>query len=112
MPTTREIDLGRFRGSKENLVLAGRDLGEEARRLARIDELDSSGDSVVVKVPVDYIAVTSSWILGAFGASIRSLGEVEFRRRFRFDGKPIQSVIDDAIEAVQLTQPLRQVERR
>ena len=103
----RVLDLERFRGSRENRVLAGRDEGKQARLDARVDELDTVEDSVKVLVPHDLFSVTSSFFLGLFEESIRRLGGTRFLEHYAFSGKPIQRVIDDAIRSAELTSPLR-----
>jgi hypothetical protein len=100
------IDLGDYRGSKENRVLSGRGLGAEARRGFELDRLDESPTTVNVLVPEDLFSVTSSWFLATFGDSIRRLGADKFRSHYRFLGKSMSSVVDDAIQAVALIDPL------
>lgn len=83
------IDLAHYRtpGSK---VYAGRDRGEFVRVKEELDALDVQvTDEIEIHVPVDTFSLNSSFFLGLFGDSIRSLGEAEFRRRFRFTGRPV-----------------------
>jgi hypothetical protein len=113
MPNLAEppvIDLEALRGGDRVRVLAGRDAGREARRLAKIEALESAaapGDTIEVRIPQRIISVTSSFFLGLFAESIRRLGVEGFRARYRFTGKPIEQVVEDAIRSVELTEPLR-----
>ncbi len=100
------IDLARFR-SPEVRVFAGRERGEAVRQEARLDDLDSSGEMVEVKIPEDVFSVNSSFFLAMFGPSIRTLGAQEFRRRYQFSGRDVTRVMEAAInEATQTTSPL------
>lgn len=104
---TRVLDLADYRGDKQNRVLSGREKGEMVRHDARVAELDGAHEPVEVRVPRDLFSVTSSFFLGMFGPSIRSLGEDGFRRHYRFTGKAITRVVEDAIRAAALTSPIR-----
>jgi hypothetical protein len=91
------LDLEKWRGAKGNRVLAGREYGQSASKEAKLAELDAQDLEIVISVPVDFIAVSSSFFRGMFGDSIRRLGEVEFRRRYKFTGKNIDRVKEDGI---------------
>ena len=91
------IDLGEWRGNKANRVLAGRDLGSEARKEAGLDALDGTEVPVTVFVPPDLLTVSSSFFRGMFGDSIRKLRERGFREHYRFEGKNIDRMKDDSI---------------
>lgn len=101
------VDLGDFRsgGSK---VFIGRERGEHCRREARLSKADSDGVAVEIRVPLDVFSINSSFFLGMFGDSIRSLGEEVFRRRYSFTGKDVASTVEDGIrEALSRSNPLR-----
>jgi hypothetical protein len=99
------IDLARF-NSPGIRVYAGRPRGEAARSEAGLDEADTKGEMVEVRVPPDLFSINSSFFLGMFGDSIRNLGEEEFRRRYTFVGPDIRMVIEDSIrEAVNTGSP-------
>lgn len=101
------INLADARGDAQNMVLAGREEGRHARdTVFRLEALESEAGVIEVHVPEDLFAVTSSWFLGAFSPSIRKLGKQGFRAKYHFLGKPIDRVINDAIDAVQLVDPL------
>ena len=92
------LDLNRWRGTQDNRVLAGRDLGRDAREKERLDEFDKDQGAVVcVVVPSDFLTVSSSFFRGMFGDSIRALGEDEFRAKYQFTGKSIERVKEDGI---------------
>ncbi len=102
---THVLDLARYRGSVENRVLAGREEGKQVRKVAKVEQLDQLLSIVEVKIPQDLFSLTSSYFLGLFGDSIRELGEARFREHYRFTGKSISRVIDDAVQSVALTRP-------
>jgi hypothetical protein len=109
MPATVEmhlLDLADWSRDPQARVLAGRDSGERVRAAAKLDELDRASEVVQVRIPLKLFAVTSSFFLGMFGASIRYLGEAKFRQHYQFTGKPITRVIEDGIRSVLLTDPL------
>jgi hypothetical protein len=96
------VGLERFltQGSK---IFSGRDRGKEVRRALKLDEVDASKSTVVVHVPEDAFSVNSSFFLGLFTASIERLGESGFREKYRFTGKPIDRVVDEAIRVTTAT---------
>lgn len=101
------IDLGRYRSTGVR-VFAGRSRGRAVRKAAKINDLDAGNETVVVQVPDDTFAVTSSFILGLFGDSIARIGEQRFKEKYRFEG-PSTDIIDDAIRyASHVVNPLQQ----
>ena len=64
-------------------VFTGRDRGENARKALKLDDV-TVADSVDVVIPEDVYTVTSSYFLGLFGPSIRSLGLEKFQEVFHF----------------------------
>lgn len=104
------IDLGQWRGSPENRVISGQDAGLAARKAARLEVLDKHSEKVIVNVPSDLFAVTSSFFLGMFTASIRLLGAERFREHYEFRGKDLSAVREEVIrealrKEVALSQP-------
>ena len=100
------IDLNHHR-TKGVQVFAGRNRGRAVRNEAKIDALDSDDNPVVVRIPEDTFAVTSSFILGLFGDSIARIGEDRFREKYRFEG-PSREIINDAIRyASRVVNPLQ-----
>ena len=97
MPDYMKIDLAKWRGTKDNRVLTGRDLGGAARREAGLDALDEKNQIVEVNVPSDFLTVSSSFFRGMFGDSVRKLGDEGFRSHYHFVGKNIDRVKDDGI---------------
>lgn len=66
-------------------VIAGRELGERARKTHGLDKLDKlPGMGVVVSVPEHVRCVNPSFFMGMFGPSIKALGERGFFKRYRF----------------------------
>jgi hypothetical protein len=106
MPQSR-LDLGDHRTPGVR-VFSGRERGKAVRGKADLDRLDARDDFVVdVIVPHDVVTISSSFFLGLFGASVRKLGEVRFRERFRFLGLDISEVVSSGItEALNSSSPL------
>jgi len=66
-------------------VFTGRDRGQKARQDLGLDKLPID-EIVRVIIPEDTYAVTSSFFLGLFGASVRELGGEGFEKKFQFEG--------------------------
>lgn len=64
-------------------VFTGRLRGQETRRRLNLDSI-RDGDNVEVVIPPETYAVTSSYFLGLFGPSVRSLGLERFQQVFQF----------------------------
>lgn len=64
-------------------VFTGRMRGQEARRRLKLDSIKDD-DIVEVVIPQETYAVTSSYFLGLFGPSVRSLGLERFQQVFQF----------------------------
>jgi hypothetical protein len=102
------IDLNRYRSPGIG-VLAGRERAEMIRASLELDKLDREGGVARVLVPDSIISVNSSFFLGLFGNSVRTLGESEFRRRYVFAGENAERVREDGIRFAVLTEsPLRE----
>lgn len=79
--------------------LIGRDQGEQARETLGIAQLDREAEGVVVQVPEQVSAVSSSFVSGLFSESIRTLGENRFREKYTFLAPaPILTQIEHGIE--------------
>lgn len=74
-------------GPIDNLV--GQEDGEKARRRFNLDELDASGDRVVVVIPKDVLAVSSSFWSGLFSNTVAKYGRNGFHSRYKFKAAPI-----------------------
>jgi len=102
----RTIDLGAYR-TAGTLVFAGRDRGKQVRGKAGLDEADKDANPIVVHIPEDIWAITSSFFLGMFGPSVRSLGEEGFATHYLFTGKDISPIVKDGLrEALRAGSPL------
>lgn len=90
------IDFKHFGGP----VYAGRDRGKLARIEANVDELDQKPVKVLVKVSESAYTLTSSFLLGLFGASIRSAGSREnFLSKYQFEmPAAFQATLDSCIQ--------------
>lgn len=70
---------------KKYRVLSGVDLGRHAREEFRLDLFDKQQNEVVFFIPEDVLSVNSSFFSGLFQASLKNLGEKEFRKRYKFE---------------------------
>jgi hypothetical protein len=82
MTTANLIDFGRIEGP----VYTGRDRGASLRRDLDVDQMDSVGSAVEVRIPKSTYTISSSFFLGLFGPSVVRAGTKEaFYNRFHFD---------------------------
>ena len=65
-------------------VFTGRERGEKARKVLKLDSV-TENDRVNVVIPDGVYTVTSSYFLGLFGKSIRDLGLEKFSSVFKFE---------------------------
>lgn len=92
-----EIDLNNYKPLSVK-VLSGREAGKDLRRKLNLDSVDLSDEVVIVKVPDALYSINSSYFLGAFGVSVRALGEQQFRKRYTFQCSDIiRRNIEDGI---------------
>ena len=70
---------------KKYRELSGADLGRYAREEFRLDLLDKQQNEVVFFIPEDVLSVNSSFFSGMFQASLKNLGEKEFRKKYKFE---------------------------
>lgn len=95
--TTHTIDLEMGLRPADK-VISGRPEGETRRQKEKLDTLDQVDDmAIVIKIPERVFSVSSSFILGLCGDSIRKFKEEGFRERFTFDGRLPTGVLDYAI---------------
>lgn len=78
------LDLNKARTSPESRVLSGRERGIECRRLFDVAKLDKSPERVTVLIPEDIFSMNTSFFLGLFGESVRTLGKEGFIEKFQF----------------------------
>jgi len=96
METVTRVDLEGHR-SKGARVFAGRVRGQRVREASKLREHDKGDAIVEIVIPRDVISINASFFLGMFGDSIRELKEEGFRRKYRFVGKNVDRVVEDAI---------------
>lgn len=65
-------------------ILYGVDQGKEVRELLELDTLDLSVGIVHVLVSQSTLSLTPSFFLGCFKESIKTLGETQFREKYKF----------------------------
>lgn len=86
---TKMLDLSMLSDTGETRVLSGKSRGINARAQFHLDDLDKSGEAMLVKVAPDLDAITPSFVLGMFGASVKASGSVEaFFDKYTFEVKP------------------------
>jgi len=85
----RVINLADFL-TKNSIVLSGRDKGIRVREMLRLDTEDKASDPVRILVPKDIVSLNSSFFLGLFANSVRSLGDLNFDSKYHFECTPIQ----------------------
>lgn len=83
--TMTKIDFGLLT-KDEVSSLIGHERGLAARKLFDLDQLDRSGDVVVLAAPKSLEALTPSFVQGLFASSVHSLGEQRFRSHYNFEG--------------------------
>ena len=90
-----EISLARWRRTQK--VFVGLEAGHACREFFKLDELDKVGTEITVTIPQEVYSVNSSFFLGMFGDSIRSLGKDRFRSQYHFVGKGISRTLNSGI---------------
>lgn len=81
MSEQRVIDFGRYNGP----VYTGRDRGARLRAELDLDRVDTSDETVDVRIPEGTYTVTSSFFLGLFGPSVVKLGSKDrFFQKYHF----------------------------
>jgi hypothetical protein len=80
---TRTIDLGKYRSSSA-IVLSGRPRAVRIRELLELDAEDRKPTRVQVVIPEDILSLNSSFFLGLFDRSIKSLGVRRFEEKYQF----------------------------
>jgi hypothetical protein len=103
----RVIDLGMYR-TPGTYIFSGRERGTQVRQSCNLGAITEKMKTdpelrVLIKTPEGLRCVSSGFALALFGDSIRSLGEGEFNRRFRFEGPwsadSRKQMIEDALNA-------------
>ncbi len=89
-----EISLAKWR---TETVFFGREAGHACREFFKLDELDKVRTQTTVTIPEEVYSVNSSFFLGMFGDSIRSLGKDRFRSQYHFVGKGISRTLNSGI---------------
>ena len=85
-----EINLDGLTGNGRVHNLTGKDRGLSGRTLFKMDELDASDTMVNVIIPEHLDNMSTSYFLGMFSKSIKSLGVEKFRAKYLFNStKPV-----------------------
>ena len=103
----RKIDLSNHRKGNSR-VFSGRSEGKLVREKLKLDETEKTGEKFTIIFPEDTISLNSSFFLGVFGPSIRTLGKEKFKEVYDFECPDfIQSSIEDGIKrALKSSNPL------
>lgn len=101
------INLGKYRRDKTR-VFSGREEGKEVRKKLNLDVVDVKENYVNVVIPPDTLSMNTSFFLGLFGKSVRTLGEIDFKNKYHFDCGDVilRSVNDGIIRALKSSNPL------
>lgn len=91
-----KIEIDKYRES-DSIVLSGRPKGEDTRAKENLDEVDKKREDVIVSIPTDLKIITSSFLLGLLGDSIRLYGREDFLDKYKFEGKDIQNKLENCI---------------
>ncbi len=93
------IDLNDARIPANSEILSGRDCGKTFRRRFELDKRDKSAEPIEVAIPDEVISMNTSFFLGLFGRSVRTLGPARFRLKYRFKCDPIHMAsVEEGIE--------------
>jgi hypothetical protein len=95
----QSIDLAKYR-SDNSRVYSGRPRGRLVRKELKLINLDKDTQIYEFTIPLDTFSLNTSFFLGLFGDSVRSLGEIGFRNKYLFPGikESIRRNIDSGIE--------------
>lgn len=98
-----EIELKNYIDNKK--VLSGRDNGAALRKKLDLEKIEKEKDKITIIIPIEVYAVNSSFFLGMFGKSVRTLGKEEFEKKYYFKCNEvvklnIEDGINDAINNV------------
>lgn len=86
---------------KKSIVISGRDTGTEQRKKFSLDSKDVDHNNYIIVVPDTVIVLASSFFLGAFGDSVRKLGDKDkFLTKYEFPEKLMSSVNDGIKDAL------------
>lgn len=101
-------DLNQFKTNNKSRVFSGRDRGQIAREKLGLDNEDLREETVQIIFPNDTISLNSSFFLGLFGKSVRSLGEHNFEKKYQFECSEfiLKSVKDGIQRALKTSEPL------
>lgn len=81
-----KIDLTEFTEEKSDKdVLFGEDNGKKARKIFKLNKIDSNNDTIIVYIPDKICCVTTSFFKGMFEDSLIKLGEIDFNGKYKFE---------------------------
>lgn len=80
---TKKLNLHNYR-SNGSRIFSGRDKGCNARKELKLGVIDFTHEEIIILIPKDTWAINSSFFGGLFEASVISLGEENFRKKYKF----------------------------
>lgn len=93
----KTIDLSKHQG-RTYKVLSGVTLGEDVRKVLKLDSFDKNDEKIIFSVPDSVYSLNSSFFAGLFQKSLRVLGERNFREKYQFKcNDTIRANIEDGI---------------
>jgi hypothetical protein len=93
-----KIDLDKHRTQGVRNFI-GRDRGLSVRQQLKLEDYTfDDKETINIEVPEDTTIVSSSFLLGLLGNTIRSLGEEEFRSRLKYTEPLNKDTVDRAIQ--------------
>jgi hypothetical protein len=95
-----KIDLNEVRNPPRSGLLSGRDAGIAARAHFHLDKLDAQDVPVEVVIPDEVFSLNTSFFLGLFGDSVRSLGPEGFRKKYRF-------ILDESVHGMTINRGIQ-----
>lgn len=98
---TLKIDISeKIKNNKTIFGISGRPLGNQQRKVWKIDQEEDKYEEIVIIVPAQYLSVSSSFFLGFLGKSVRKCGSRDaFLQKFKFQCSPsIMASVEEGIK--------------
>lgn len=93
-----KINLKEYIANKK--VLAGRTNGEDIRKKLDLEKIERENNKIEIIIPDEVFSFNSSYFLGMFGESVKSLGKEKFEEKYKFvtNNESIKMNIKDGID--------------
>lgn len=66
-------------------VFSGREYGKRIRKKLNLDKIDVSDEKLKIQIDNEVYSINPSFFLGAWGESVRRLGEARFKEKYIFE---------------------------